>query len=379
MVRIWCHIRATNLDHASARLKVTMSAYANAFPDNVWSRIVVCTGSLESQSIGLVPDQFRELQSQLTHIIHAAYPVNFTLPFRSFISQIAITHALLSLSLHVTGSYCPYFIFCSSIAAAIATPGDGPVNDSTPTMSLDHAFANGYARSKLVCEHIIRNAASTRQITATIFRIGQIVPSLVSGKPLWNPNEAVPLMIRSAITMGMLPNIPGNSDACSWLPADIVARAILDLSDLYCGGSGIGGTSVLRPVADTSQREPRCRSGERIPRLLYNLLNPRYFSWQKDVISCLRNMGLSFRTTSYKNWVANLRLSNPDARQNPSIKLLGFWEEQQNDGQNERPPCEVRFDTQAAQRDSVFIRDAPDIVRDGYLEGFIREWLKLWA
>ena len=257
----------------------------------------------------------------------------------------------------------------------MATPGNGLISDSPATVSLDHASANGYARSKLVCERIIIDAVSTRQANATIFRIGQIVPARASGEPLWNRNEAVPLMIRSALTTGVLPNIPSNGDACSWLPVDITAGAILDLTDLYCWNESPPGISVHQSPVDTTGTDPRSCPGKRNPQLIYNLLNPRLFSWQKDVLPCLRNLGLPFETTSYDNWLAKLRVSNPDAMQNPSIKLLGFWEEQRSlDRQSQ-----LRFDTRAAERDSVFVRNAPDIVKDGYLEAFVAAWLKVWG
>lgn len=68
---------------------------------------------------------------------------------------------------------------------------------------LHHAPNTGYARSKLVTEHIIRAAAKSTGIHARVLRTGQLMGDVENG--LWNSTEAIPLMIQSATTIGALP------------------------------------------------------------------------------------------------------------------------------------------------------------------------------
>ena len=65
---------------------------------------------------------------------------------------------------------------------------------------------------------------------ATILRIGQVVGDTKWG--VWNDNEALPLIIRSAMTMGVLPQL---DVACSWLPVNTVAASVLRIAGLATG------------------------------------------------------------------------------------------------------------------------------------------------
>ena len=70
-------------------------------------------------------------------------------------------------------------------------------------MDLRQASGSGYTQSKLVGEYIIQRAVEDSGASACNLRIGQIVGDTKLG--LWNENEAPPLMIRSALTLGTLP------------------------------------------------------------------------------------------------------------------------------------------------------------------------------
>ncbi len=61
----------------------------------------------------------------------------------------------------------------------------------------------GYARSKMVAEIIVKAAAKQTGMNARVLRVGQIVGDTQIGQ--WNSPEAIPLMIRSAVTVGALP------------------------------------------------------------------------------------------------------------------------------------------------------------------------------
>ena len=102
---------------------------------------------------------------------------------------------------------------------------------------------------------MVEAAVSSYNARATVLRVGQIVHILTQGSQLWNPNESMPLMVRSALTTGSLPGTMGSggTDMCSWLPVDILSKAILEIG-----------------VDDPREGETG---------LIYNLVHPRSFSW----------------------------------------------------------------------------------------------------
>ncbi|QSZ30692.1 hypothetical protein DSL72_000250, partial [Monilinia vaccinii-corymbosi] len=98
VVEIWCHVRASDSQNAFFRLEAIMKAKFAASAQDL-SKVVAFTGDLSHEPFGLTIEQYTHVKSHLTHIIHAAYPVNLVLPLSHFLSQITTTHVLLSFSL----------------------------------------------------------------------------------------------------------------------------------------------------------------------------------------------------------------------------------------------------------------------------------------
>jgi len=203
----------------------------------------------------------------------------------------------------------------------------------------------GYSQSKFVGERIVE-AASKAGANASILRIGQIIPGRRRGAKLWNPSEAVPLLIRSANnkSMGALPRMDSGRDRCSWIEADTLADSILELA-------GIG-------------HEAACKS------LVYNLVNPYSFSWEEELLPALKGASLQFDIVGWEEWLGRLEGSTEDSKVNPSRKLLGFWRKQIKwDG-------ELVFDTKAAREGSKAFGEARRVVDDGFLGEIVGAWRK---
>ena len=81
----------------------------------------------------------------------------------------------------------------------------GLVNAEVVSTNPADAQGMGYARSKWVTENLVAIAASTRKIRAETFRIGQMVGDTVHG--VWNETEAIPLQIKSAQSVGAMPEL----------------------------------------------------------------------------------------------------------------------------------------------------------------------------
>ncbi len=397
---IYCPVRASSPKEARDRLLSSLSSHR--FPDahqHDLDRIY----AIHVKSItDLAPPLFEQepYYTRLTHIIHSAWPVNFNLPLSTFEPQISTLHRLLQLSLSTHTPTPAHFIFCSSISAASFSPS--PVPES-PLASLTYAADIGYGRSKLVAEKVIQHAVESAGAKASILRIGQIVgDTLHRGK--WNDSDAIPLMIRSTLAIGMLPAL---SEQCAWLPVDTVARSVVEIA-----GLGVKEAEALQTTDDDGNDEDYTSSPLPNP-YIFNIVNRRTFAWTETFLPALRAAAAAaatassfhFETVPPETWLRRLRDYNDskqedEGKKNPSVKLLEFWAEKiqsstttprarRNDDGNQSGEGEEEeegeavggfqtFDTTMARGKSAALRGAPDIIADGYVEVMLRGWLGMW-
>ena len=169
------------------------------------NKITCFPADLSCTDLGLSPETVSILRAKLTKVIHCAWAVNFNLGVSSFESQhIRGAHNLLSLCLSANTTKPAAFYFCSSVSAAAGTPLPATIAETYITQ-LENAQNMGYARSKLVVENMVKAAVEKRGMNAKVFRVDQIVGDSQNG--IWNSTEAIPLMIRSATTLGTLPEL----------------------------------------------------------------------------------------------------------------------------------------------------------------------------
>lgn len=169
------------------------------------SKLHAVPSDLSQPNLGLGTHDLNHLLSSLSHVIHSAWAVNFNLGVRSFEAQhICGVHNLVNFCLRVSLPMPAKFFFCSSVSTASGTPKPAKIAEAA-IEDLSHAQNTGYGRSKLVSEHIVRNAMRTGNMHARVLRIGQLSGDRVNAD--WNDTEAVALMIRSALTVGALPGL----------------------------------------------------------------------------------------------------------------------------------------------------------------------------
>ena len=345
---VYCLVRGSN---PSERVVRALQQQGLTYPkDGVMCAL---SSDLSMGNLGLSPNMYEKLQKETTIIIHTAWAVNFNLSTSSFEDQhIRGVDNLIRLSLSVSSSIPAHLFFCSSVAVALATPGPANIPEA-PIHDLTAALPQGYARSKLISEHILRNAAIDAGARTRSLRIGQIVGDGKRG--LWNDTEAIPLIIRSALTLGVLPAL---HEAQSWLPVDTVASTILDLA----------GITTSRPPASDFDTN-----------LVYNLVNSNTFSWTDDLLPELQRSGLSFCVVPVNEWLQKLRDyqgNGGDPERNPAVKLLHHFERTYSGPENK--PVEIEFETKTASHHSKALREAPRMIEDGYVKKFVNVWLEKW-
>ncbi|PMD33859.1 putative NRPS-like enzyme [Hyaloscypha variabilis F] len=356
--KIYCLLRTTS--SAQTAIERLNEALEERHSTHITSAAEVhpLLSDLTKPDLDLPAQIFQKLTAETTHIIHCAWEVNFALPVRSFEPQLAALQNLVNLSLSSPFSRPSHLLFCSSVGTAVATPA--PYADAEVTISEDpikeltYASPTGYARSKLVAERIIEKAVTVGGARATILRIGQIIPSPKSGSMLWNPNEMIPLMVRSALRTGVLPDSPGSADRCSWIDVDTLSQAILDIGQL---------DRAISRGMETAE-----------PQLVFNLVHPRPFSWKENFLPALKEAGLSFEVVDREAWLQKLRASEKDIEKNPSRKLLSFWEAQNM----HREGMKIKFETTPAEAQSLAHRNTGKVVDGDNVARLLHAWRAVW-
>ncbi|KAL7626079.1 hypothetical protein AAE478_002849 [Parahypoxylon ruwenzoriense] len=323
-------------------------------------KIVAVTSDISKPDFGLGDSLMEQIRAEVTLIIHIAWPVNFNIHLHSFEPQLEGLHNLLKLSLSVNRSEPARLFFCSSISTATNTPGPAIIPDAA-IEDFWQASNMGYSQSKLVGEHMVRNAAR-KGARSYVLRIGQIVGDTQNG--VWNEQEFIPSMIRSALTLKTLPAL---EDPCSWLPVDTLATATLQLNKTL--------SSAPRPSVTDAHHPP----------VFYNMVNPHVFSWDA-LLGELREAGLEFSVVPVREWLDALKASaaRGEEKTNPAVKLLDYFEAEFGPGSaadSSKPKTgygAVFFDTKAVRRDSAVLRVPPKCIEDGYVKKYVSTWLQRW-
>ncbi|KAH7311242.1 male sterility protein [Stachybotrys elegans] len=291
-------------------------------------KIVALPSNLADPNLGLGED-YHAVSQHLRAVIHCAWSVNFNMQLPSFEDNIAgVKHLILlcqSSPLGATMNFCSSVSTCSRATVV-------PIPESAAP--LEWAQGMGYAQSKSVAEHICAKA----RVTARVLRVGQIVGDTKHG--IWNAQEAVPMMMQTAVTMGALPRL---NDSVSWLPVDTVAQAVIDISLSEAGS------------------------------VFANVTNPRMFSWTQHLLPALHEAGLTFEEVEPKEWITRLRASNPDPTQNPTIKLVDFFASKYD---KEVTPSKT-FMTETACSLSPALSNAPGLDKD-LVKRFVTYFLNQW-
>ncbi|KAL6230386.1 hypothetical protein BDW75DRAFT_244866 [Aspergillus navahoensis] len=339
----------TRRDHPKdAILKSLEQKGLSILPDRA-TKIIALKSDLGQPELGLTKERVEEMRQCVSLIVHAAWPVDFNLPLSSFTSHIQGLSNLIDFSLSVYMPTPAVVLFCSSISTALASSADNIAE--RPISDLSSALDMGYARSKLVGERIISHARKAGA-RAYSLRIGQV--SGHSKKGLWNDTEAIPLMLRSALTLKALPELDID---CSWLPADKLACSIMEIARAC------------------SSHPSHNRFGE-VDDSVYNLCNPHTFTWSA-MLKTLRQHGFEFETVSFDDWIEKLRQSEGrgEELENPAVKLVDYYEAMYGD----TAPKPKIFRTDKAERDSETLRNGRlRIIRDGLLARYAQDWMSRW-
>jgi nucleoside-diphosphate-sugar epimerase len=184
------------------------------------------TGQQGQAEKDVSPDILFRLASEVTHICHLAWPMDFKRTLKSFRPHISFLGKLVELAISAKARqhYMPpvRLVFASSIAVMRyrSTSKHDETNPSyaermVPETAIDDPSVvtpMGYAEAKWVCERILDKVGQTRraQVDPVIVRIGQISgPASTQGT--WKTIEHIPALVRASQIVGAFPAAQGVS------------------------------------------------------------------------------------------------------------------------------------------------------------------------
>ncbi|KAL3431733.1 hypothetical protein BDV09DRAFT_206456 [Aspergillus tetrazonus] len=328
--RVICLVRPEkSFSDPFLRLQKSLESKKLHLSSTQWSMVDVLGCHTASQHLGLTTEQYTSLQVSVTHILHAAWPMDFHWKLPSFQSQFQSLHNLLALARDIHNhrpSIKPRLTFISSIATVgqYARVHGVRMVPETPVDSVECLNPIGYAEAKLVCERMLEHAQKhyPHEMAVSYVRMGQIAGSSMTG--FWNINEHFP-----ALTL-------------SWIPVDVAAHSITEL--------------LLSPApAD----------------LIYHIENPIRQSWHDMLQNIAAELYLSAADAlPWNEWQEQVAAAGDT--DNPARKLQDFFA---NDFI--RMGCgEVVLGTDKARKASATLRGV-DAVSEGCVRGYLRYWKEI--
>ncbi|KAK3492004.1 uncharacterized protein B0T23DRAFT_404154 [Neurospora hispaniola] len=176
--------------------------------------------------LGLGPEVYSRLLSEVDRVIHNQWPVNFNIAVESFEPHIRGCRNLVDFS-YKADKNVP-IVFVSSIGTVDRWHDEDRI---VPEASLDDLSlaAGGYGQSKLVSSLILDKAAEVSGVPTEVVRVGQVAgPS--SEKGYWNKQEWLPSIVASSAYLGVLPDSLGQMTTIDWTPIEAIAKLLLEVS-----------------------------------------------------------------------------------------------------------------------------------------------------
>ncbi|KAH1614543.1 hypothetical protein KXX21_001429 [Aspergillus fumigatus] len=309
------------------------------------SKLYVYETDTSQHMLGLAADEYERLLSTVTHVVHNAWPMTIARPVQGFEAQFRTWRNMIELVRNATirqSTPRPISIqFISSIATVGMYPlhkGDTVVPETH--MTVESTLASGYGDAKLICEKMLEKTLQRfpTQFRASVVRLGQVAGSSVTG--YWNPVEHLAFLFKSAKTLNILPNLPGE---LSWCPVNEAAAILTDL--LLC-------PDPVPPV--------------------FHVENPVRQPWADMIAALARELDIRIgNIVPFEDWLNRMRNFVGDEAANPAKRVDDFLEEH-----FVRMACGgVVLDTQQTARLSARFR-ALKAVDPGMVKLFVEYWRK---
>lgn len=279
-----------------------------------FSKVTFLHTDFGKDMFGLSQQHYDQLLERVTIFIHNAWAVDFNKSLQTYEAvHIAGTRRCVDFS--AKSKYTAHVVFISSIASvgnwASVHPDVGLVPE---VMYDDHQIPipQGYGESKHVAALILATASQKSGVPTTIVRAGQLAGLKEAKGSVWNRHEWLPSIVITSKALGIVPERLGNQDLVDWVPTDLAARSVVEISE-------------ARSLATQENQGQRSA--------VTHLVNPRTVSWSELVPSIAQSLsqetGKQVQAVPFRQWLDQLAQSprtTEEAEKKPGIKLLDFYE-----------------------------------------------------
>ncbi|KAE8153332.1 hypothetical protein BDV25DRAFT_136938 [Aspergillus avenaceus] len=307
------------------------------------AKLMVFEADTSESDLGLSSGQYDYLKSTVTHILHNAWPMNGASELPRFERQFRVMRNLIGLARDIAGARPANSKVGFQFISSIGTVGQYPLVTADRVVpenktDIEYVLPNGYGEAKFVCERIVENTLQHHpdRFNATIVRPGQIAGSSDSGH--WNTAEHVPLMIKSAQTLKLLPDLQGS---LSWTPVDVVAASVIEI---------LLADNPLSPF--------------------YHVDNPNRQRWQDMAPILADELGIPVsNVVPFQEWIQRVKAFSGSREDNPA-SVMADWLEKNF----ERMSCGgLLLDTTRAREQSSTLAHVKSVN-----EGTVRRYLQAW-
>ncbi|KAK1248838.1 hypothetical protein MKX08_007058 [Trichoderma sp. CBMAI-0020] len=265
------------------------------------SKLKVIETDTSKPNLGLSDGDYLSLSTQVTHIVHNAWPMSAKRPINGFENQFQVLRNLIDLAAAASAVRPQGFKVGFQFISSIATTGhyplwSGKVRAPEERVQIDSVLPSGYSDAKYACERLLDETLHKHpdRFRTMAARIGQIAGSTSSG--YWNTVEHFCFLVKSAQTLSAVPDFDG---VLSWCPVDIVAGTLSDLL-----------------LADNT------------PYPIYHVDNPVQQPWKEMTPRLANALGVpSDHIIPWSDWLTRVRQSPLPETENPAVRLVGFLEE----------------------------------------------------
>jgi thioester reductase-like protein len=216
-----CLVRARDDEAAGRRVREAMERHGLWRSEHA-ARIVAEVADLAAENLGLSPQRWAALASEVEAIYHNGAVVHFSHPYAALRApNVDGTRRMLQLA--AEGHAKPFFFVSSKgVFAAEAYPEGEPIVEDAPLRPIPGAL--GYQQSKSVAERLVA-AAGARGLATAIYRPGRLGGHGVTGQV--DPDDLLCRFLLGCVQLGALPDIALPLELS---PVDQVAAAIVRIS-----------------------------------------------------------------------------------------------------------------------------------------------------
>ena len=216
------HSAAPTPEDLHTRQRTALESRGVFLRDDVWLKIKLLPWTPGAAHLALNETDYQAVASQITHVFHGAWPMDFKMKLQSLEPHIKAVRDLVELG-YLAHDLRPFVKLRVVLVSSIAVVGRYTMDQKSPLVPeipIDEPrvpLPIGYAEAKWVCEKIIESAFHrVEDVEATILRIGQLSGSKSTG--FWSPKEHFPTLVRASQAIGAFPSLQGVSRKSSYSP-----------------------------------------------------------------------------------------------------------------------------------------------------------------